>query len=75
LPVAEGQEVLAKMVPAIIYLSVRTPVFFADLAKSIDIKPVGKYLLLLLRNPGNKLPGPPANRLLHDRLPFIESLE
>jgi hypothetical protein len=65
LPVAEGREVfiydewLGSRLQKSIYAFGHRP-FLLIWPKQTDIKPVGQLLLLLLRNPGNKLPGPPA---------------
>jgi hypothetical protein len=64
LPVAEGREVffynecLGNCSQKSIYPFGHRQFLLISL-KSVDIKPVGQLLLLLLRNPGNKLPGLP----------------
>jgi hypothetical protein len=63
--VAEGREVfiydkwLGSRLQKSVYPFGHRP-FLLIWPKQTDIKPVGQLLLLLLRNPGNKLPGPPA---------------
>ncbi|MGD9368999.1 MAG: hypothetical protein PVH87_25060 [Desulfobacteraceae bacterium] len=76
LPVAEGREVfiydewLGSRLQKSIYPFGHRP-FLAIWPKQADIKPVDQLLLLLLRNPGSKLPGPPAKKEWNESSPIV----